>query len=336
MSEIYGLALQQCALQLGILPDAIMLEQLELQTATPQQMEWQAGTNSCAIPTAFFTPYFPEEEHNSRLLGLLEGLFAKMPARPQQQLVYLLLPEFSGPDNAQLNALLQQLMRRWPELLQSEQCRVFPYGSAASLMAFNAAQQQLTQPAQMQSKARQIWLIAVDTLCSAAAFEHYQAHAGSYVLSEGALAVCLGKAANGLQLQFSATDANAGQAEHNGDVAIASLFAQAAQHVQHSGMTLNQLYLPDCGNDNASAEWLAQCHKLQGAITLDTAYFLPSYHSGELGASGGLYRLLHLMQAHQKGRLTGLTLAYEQSARCYRSVAVFAPANLIKEQQGSV
>lgn len=316
MSDSTAIALAQYAMHLGVMPEATMTEALQLQTTEAQHMHWQGSLLQCA----FITPYCAAESFNQRLLALLDGLLAKMPASPQEQIVYLVLPEFSGPDNPQLNALLQQLMQRHPRLLQSEQCRVFPYGAAGCLMALNAAAALLAQQPQAQ-----VWLIATDSQCHADVFASYQAQQAAYLLSEGALAVCLTAAESGLALQFSATDVLSRTAENHQDLATAGLFCQVTQQLAGSGQQLKHICLPDSGNDNSSAHWLEQMPRLHGAINAETAYSLPSYQTGELGACGGLYRLLCLLQGAQKGRLHGLTLQYEQSAKGYRSVALYNP-----------
>ncbi|HEX5791719.1 MAG TPA: hypothetical protein VFY01_00490, partial [Rheinheimera sp.] len=189
-------------------------------------MTWQDHSVHCA----FFQPYAEQEQFNNRLVLLLQQLLAKLKAQTGQHavaakdIVYLILPEFSGPDNPQLNTLLQQLMRSCPGLLQSEQCRVFPYGSAGALMALNAAQQALQQ-----QPATPIWLLGVDSLCNAGAFADYKAADASYVLSEGAIALCITAADCGLSLLFSGADALACQSDQGEDSAAGALFRQVAQ-----------------------------------------------------------------------------------------------------------
>ena len=316
MSNSTTIALAQYAMHLGVMPEATMTEALQLQTTGTQHMHWQDSVLQCA----FMTPYCAAESFNQRLLALLDGLLGKMPASPQEQIVYLVLPEFSGPDNPQLNALLQQLMQRHPRLLQSELCRIFPYGAAGCLMALNAAAGLLARQRQAQ-----LWLIATDSQCHADVFSAYQAQQAAYLLSEGALALCLTAAESGLALTFSATDVMSCTAENNQDLATAGLFCQVTQQLAGSGQQLKHICLPDCGNDNSSAHWLEHMPRLHGTISAETAYSLPSYQTGELGACGGLYRLLYLLQGAQKGRLHGLTLQYEQSAKGYRSVALYNP-----------
>jgi len=66
-----------------------------------------------------------------------------------------------------------------------------------------------------------------------------------------------------------------------------------------------------------------QYHWLSGVVDENTRSVLPSYFTGELRSCGGLYRLLHLLQAYKTKRLQGTTLQFELSERQYRAVAVF-------------
>ena len=319
------LMLHQYAFTLGAMPDADCIEQLELSALAPAEMDWHGVT----VRHAFIQPYCEPEDFNLRLCQLLQHLVAKLKAQQntnllaEQCVVYLVLPELGTADGSALNSLIQQIMRSLPGLLQSAHCRVFAHGSAGALMALAAAQNLLQQQSQAQ-----IWLLSVDSLCSATAFERYCRYSASYVLSEGAVALCIGSreldTANGdtgLQLLFNAVDATTG---HSNNDATANVLLQAAGKALDRTTMLGQLYMPDCGDESAGAVWLEQYHWLRGAVDADTTFCLPAYWSGELGASGGLYRLLHLMRAGAKGRLPGLTLQYEQSLQHYRTVALFA------------
>lgn len=319
------LMLHQYAFTLGAMPDADCIEQLELSALAPAEMDWHGVT----VRHAFIQPYCEPEDFNLRLCQLLQHLVAKLKAQQntdllaEQCVVYLVLPELGTADGSALNSLIQQIMRSLPGLLQSAHCRVFAHGSAGALMALAAAQNVLQQQSQAQ-----IWLLSVDSLCSATAFERYCRYSASYVLSEGAVALCIGSreldTANGdtgLQLLFNAVDATTG---HSNNDATANVLRQAAGKALDRTTMLGQLYMPDCGDESAGAVWLEQYHWLRGAVDADTTFCLPAYWSGELGASGGLYRLLHLMRAGAKGRLSGLTLQYEQSLQHYRTVALFA------------
>ncbi len=362
MPALPALKAASYTLHLASLPQARQLEQVAFATITPTMLKWQQAD----IATAFFgdepttlsqeQTTFSEEPttQNQRLLALLDALLAKMPARPAQQIVYLLLPEFNSADDALLSALLQQLMRHHPDLLQSPQCRVFPYGAAASVMALKAAAELLAQPEQQ----TEIWLIAVDSLNDEAVFSRYEAEQSAaeqsaaeqsaaeqsaaeqspaeqscQLLSEGAIALCLTASGRGLQLVFAASDA---QLEQNADddVATAGLLRQTALQLSTSQAQLSLMCLPDSGNDYASQCWLNQMSQLHGVVTEDTEYLLPGYQSGELGACGGLYRLLQLLHGAQQGRFSGFVLQYEQSLRRYRGVALYQAVQPQNDTQG--
>ncbi|MDP2713464.1 hypothetical protein [Rheinheimera sp.] len=316
-----GLQIAKVAMTLGAAPTTLQAMALDVVAPAPALMNWQDST----IEVAFVRPFAAQESRNERLLALLQHLL-EQPGSPQQnETVYLLLPEYAGTDNNELNTLLQMIMRRFPQLLQSADCRVFPYGSAGALMALAAAASQLQQGTQTA-----VWLLAVDSLASAAILSHYAASDScNGVPSEGAMALCLTAGADGSRLVFSASDASPA-ATMADDPAMAALFMQVTTKV---AQPLQQLYLPDSGDDDASARWLGQYHHLHGAVTEATGFVFPSYSSGELGTCGGLYRLWHLMQAQQKGRLGGLTLQCELSTRLYRAVAVLSPATALSDNK---
>ena len=74
--------------------------------------------------------------------------------------------------------------------------------------------------------------------------------------------------------------------------------------------------------------------QLHGVVTEDTEYLLPGYQTGELGACGGLYRLLLLLHEAQQGRFSGFVLQYEQSLRRYRGVALYQAVQPQNDTQG--
>ncbi|MDX5408458.1 MAG: hypothetical protein LPK11_15650 [Chromatiaceae bacterium] len=337
MPALPALKAASYTLHLASLPQARQLEQVGFAAITPTMLKWQQAN----IATAFFSEEpttfaeVPTATLSKRILALLDALLAKMPARPAQQIVYLLLPEFNSADDALLSALLQQLMRHHPQLLQSPQCRVFPYGAVASVMALKAAAELLAQPELQQTE---IWLIAVDSLNDEAVFSRYAAEQSaaeqsSQLLSEGAIALCLTASDRGLQLVFAASDAQLEQRAHD-DMATAGLLRQSAQQLSNSQAQLSLICLPDSGNDYASQCWLNHMSQLHGVVTEDTEYLLPGYQTGELGACGGVFRLLLLLHEAQQGRFSGFVLQYEQSLRRYRGVALYQAVQPQNDTQG--
>jgi hypothetical protein len=259
----------------------------------------------------------PEQPFSERLLDLLAKLQQQLAGALNNQTLYLILPEYTEPDNSELNNLLQQLMRRFPGLLHSDTCRVFPHGSAGVLMALNAAQQHLSKPGN-----DPLWLVAVDSMAQASVLDAYASGKLSGVPSEGAIALCLTACQSGVTLQFSAADAQPATTEQS---AVAALFLQIVANLQ---TPLKQLYFPDSGDQQITEQWLAQYQHLHGVVDGETSLVFPSYATGELGACGGLYRLWHLLQAYEQGRITGQTAQCELSARLFRAVAIFSPAQV--------
>lgn len=303
--------LQQHAMVLGYATDTLAAGALQLLPPEPVYLNWQGEM----LPAAFVFAPVPEQAFSERLLDLLASLQQQLDGALNNQTVYLILPEYSEPDSSALNSLLQQLMRRFPALLQSQSCRVFPHGSAGVIMALNAAQQHISTQGN-----KPVWLVAVDSMAQAPVLNAYATGERSGVPSEGAIALCLTGCQDGVTLQFSATDAQpATTAQH----ALAALFLQLAASLK---APLTQVYFPDSGDPQVTEQWLAQYQHLHGVVDSETRLIFPSYATGELGACGGLYRLWHVLQAYKQGRTTGQTMQCELSARLFRAVAVFSPA----------
>ncbi|MDP5190312.1 hypothetical protein [Rheinheimera baltica] len=323
MSQQYtqGFCIDRIYMLLGKAANTQAALNLDILPPEQQYITWQQHH----LAASFVLPVKAKETLTERLTALLTLLFAQMDDELVNETVYLVLPEFPGVDNQQLNALLQHLMRHFPSLLLSDTCRVFPYGSAGALMALSMAQQQLQQDANAT-----VWLLAVD---SQALDEVLQCYATAEVAgepSEGAIALRLSRTNAVVNVHTIASDASpASSAEP--EPAMAALFQHVAANLP---TTLNQLYLPDCGDVNATERWIAQYHYLHGAVNQDTEHVFASYATGELGACGGLYRLLHVYRGYQREYLQGLTLQCELSPALYRAIAVFSKAGtLVKNKE---
>ncbi len=312
MASPVGFCLTDYAILLGALPEATSVSEVELMPLVTAQNNY----NDTELNTAFIQDIPSCDKYIDRLLMLLQRLLLKYAGAFERHTVYLVLPEFAGPDNPRLAELLQKILSSCPGLLQSEHSRVFPYGCAGSLMALAAAQRQLQQVPD-----NRIWLIAVDSYSVETELIAIAKRAPQWVLSEAAVGLCLtGAVKAGVQLRLSQSDAclNA-ERETPDDNVLGALFRQ----VTAQSPVLQQIYLPDSGEFTATERWLLQYHWLSGVVDENTRCILPSYFTGELRACGGIYRLLHLLQAYKTKRIQGPTLQFELSERQYRAVAVF-------------
>jgi len=312
MAPPVGICMKEYAILLGAFPEANSVSEIELMPLVPAQKKY----NDTELNTAFIQHTPVCDTYADRLHMLLQRLLLKYAGAFEQHTVYLVLPEFAGPDNPKLAELLQKILSSCPGLLQSEHSRVFPYGCAGSLMALAAAQRQLQQ-----APDNRIWLIAVDSYGVETELIAIAKRAPQWVLSEAAVALCLtGAVKAGVQLRVCQSDAcvNA-ERETPDDSVLGALFRQVAAQ----SPVLQQIYLPDSGEFAATEQWLLQYHWLSGVVDENTRSVLPSYFTGELRSCGGLYRLLHLLQAYKTKRLQGTTLQFELSERQYRAVAVF-------------
>lgn len=310
--------LKQHAMVLGYATDTHSAAALQVLPPAPAYINWREAT----LPAALVFAPASEQPFSDRLLDLLAKLQQQLDGALNNQTVYLILPEYTEPDNTELNSLLQQLMRRFPGVLHSQNCRVFPHGSAGVLMALNAAQQYIATPGN-----GPLWLVAVDSMAQASVLDAYADGKLSGVPSEGAIALCLTGCHRGLTLQFSASDAQPATTVQS---AVAALFLQLTANLK---TPLKQLYFPDSGDAQVTEQWLAQYQHLHGVVDSETSLIFPSYATGELGACGGLYRLWHVLQAYEQGRITGQTVQCELSARLFRAVAVFSPSQALLDNK---
>lgn len=276
-----------------------------------------------SVPTNFIDDAQPVSQLATRIVVLLNTIWPSIEHNIADNEVYLLLPEFSGVDNPELQQLLQAIMRQFPALLRNQHCKVFPFGRASALMAFAAARARLTS--QNSSK---VWLVAADSLAVTSrlqawlAKQYFQPEA---VASEAAIALCLTAAKTGLINSLHAADAsvavvaaNANSAQQ--DTALAHLFLHVAKSLKQQ---LAYIMLPDTGEPQLTSYWSEQYQQLHGVINKQTQFEFPGYFTGELGAAGGLYRLLHMYLGFEQQRLTAPLLHCEIAERSYRAVSVF-------------
>ncbi|KUM53769.1 hypothetical protein [Rheinheimera sp. EpRS3] len=311
-------SIKKHAMVLGYASDTVAAAALQVLPPEPVYLNWRGET----LAAAFVFAPVPEQPFGERLLDLLASLQQQLDGALNNQTVYLILPEYTEPDSNALNSLLQQLMRRFPEFIQSQSCRVFPHGSAGVLMALSAAQQHISTQGN-----EPVWLVAVDSMAQASVLDAYATGERSGVPSEGAIALCLTGCHRGVTLQFSASDAQPATTVQS---AVAALFLQLTANLK---TPLKQLYFPDCGDPQVTEQWLAQYQHLHGVVDSETSLIFPSYATGELGACGGLYRLWHVLQAYEQGRITGQTVQCELSARLFRAVAVFSPSQALLDNK---
>jgi hypothetical protein len=287
--------------------------------------------NNSAVPTNFIANGKIADGLVERILLLLTELWPSIEHTITDAEVYLLLPEFSGIDNLELQQLLQAIMRQFPALLRSEHCKVFPYGRAAALMAYSAANAKLTSSHTHHNA--KIWLLAVDSLAIAARLDTWckgQSVASQAIASEAAIAVCLSVNKTGLVSLMHAASAKVGpstipphvaQTAENEEGALADLFLQVASHY---GCPLGYIMMPDTGETQLTSTWLGQYQHLHGVVDNNTQFELPSYFTGELGAAGGLYRFLYMYLSFAQQRLTAPLLQCEIAEKSYRAVSIFS------------
>ncbi|HAW91786.1 TPA: hypothetical protein DCX24_02780 [Candidatus Azambacteria bacterium] len=139
------------------------------------------------------------------------------------------------------------------------------------------------------------------------------------VWSEAAVAMALTQSDTGLRCHYLASDATV--STETDELAIGNLFDGASANTDGP---LSWLYLADNGSSATTACWQPHYPRLAPVIDAATQLSFPAYFTGELGAAGGVYRLLHLYLGYLNAGHRGFTLQCEISQRLYRAVAVFS------------
>lgn len=277
-----------------------------------------------SVPTNFIDDAQPVSQLATRIVVLLNTIWPSIEHNIADNEVYLLLPEFSGVDSPELQQLLQTIMRQFPTLLRNQNCKVFPFGRASALMAFAAANTRLNN-----HSSSKIWLVAVDSLavsCRLQAWLARQNYQPEAVASEAAIALCLTAAKTGLINTLHVADANVEQKNSTtnnlaaSDAALAHLLLQVANTFKQQ---LAYIMLPDTGESVLTTHWLEQYQQLHGVVDKSTQFEFPGYFTGELGAAGGLYRLLYMYLGFIEQRIAAPLLQCEIAERSYRAVSVF-------------
>lgn len=286
---------------------AIHLSDLALTTSSLAR--YSPDTSALQVELAPLVP--PTNSKVAQLCSLLTCVLSQLTEPIVNQPVILLLSEdfAKSKDLAILSQTIEQL---YPGLLQHPQSKVYCYGACSALMALRAINH-LWQTAP-DSKP---WLIALDSpltdVCNVKPNE--QPQSWPLCLSEGAIAVQWQAVRYGLTYRYNETELT-----QNGN-ALPALFMQLASILKEP---IASIYLSDNGSAHLTDNWLQSCAQLHPWITATTEYEMQAYHTGELGAVGGLYRLLHLYLSLQNNMRSGLTLQVEQAQWRYQSVALFA------------
>lgn len=283
---------------------------------------------------AFCWPMNSFASHEARLQSLIQLAFGQLERLPEQDSVLLVTPEFGPYAQDRLADWLNDLATQYPGPFAKNRLRVFPYGSAGVPMAVAHAQDLLIADPLVR-----IWLIGVDSLAQHTVLEalsekgRLSSETGSGLLpSEGAVILELCAGAAGLQLEWQETGGQssdqqraeqqraAQQPEKLEDAAIRHLFERAAYKLK---TPLDHLYLPDNGDKTLTQSWLQSYLALAPVLSGTTQMHQPGMFTGELGAAGGVYRVLHLYEAYRRRRIQGRVLQCEISASLYRAVASY-------------
>jgi hypothetical protein len=230
------------------------------------------------------------------------------------------LPEFFNGQAHLLQELFIRIAAVYPQLLTHSLSRIFPYGSSGNVMALAEASRLLSTDA-----VEQVWIIAMDSLAEkqlllqlAEQQRLLTAQRMGLCASEGIVGLCLGQSATGLVVEFSAMDADV---EGTPKQALISLFTLVNAQPHHPIQTI---YFTDNVDETLTQQWLEAYPLLAAKIDQHTQLLFPAYHTGEIGAAGGLYRFLHLFEGFKNGLLSGNILQCEISAKAFRAAGLFS------------
>ena len=322
-----NLTLQYVDMHLGITSDndaALMLDLL------PVDIPVVASENK-KLSLAAFCPIVSEDK-TDRIIKLLTPLIDKLLLSDMIDFTltptYWLLPELNVNDNnADLITWASLLKAHFPLLFSHPKSQLFPYGRSALSISLSVMQN-LLQDAEI----KQVCVIAVDSL-----FHEFEQlidkditldrHSGEGIIpSEGAVIACFSSTSFGLDVMHAKSERATVQQKTQ---AIEHLFYQVSQTLsaQARPIKLSAFYAPSNGQAGMITPWLDAYVQLASHVDNKTELKQLALLSGELGCVTGLYHLLHVYHAYDKGLRQGSVLQLDISNTLYQSVNLYAWTN---------
>lgn len=312
---------QHKALVLGMSQDPQLAMMLD---AVPVFSELTSVGNG-ETKTAFCYPLDAFEDIGARCLALIQEAFEQLDVSIGNNPVLLITPQYGFQDEDTLTLWSQRLAQTQTELFGHPLSKIFPYGRSSLVMALSYARELLqSNPDQV------VWFVSVDSLGDRAILGDMMAQGvlsneqgDGVVGSEGAMILGLTSSDKGLAVCWSGSDAYLKTSDSDSlhhDQAVELLFRNVVEKV---GQPLDQIYLPDNGQDRLTNAWLHQYQVLAPVLTKETELHFTSVFTGELGSVGALYRFLKIYESYQLGRIEGTTLQCEISDKLYRAAALY-------------
>ena len=322
-----NLTLQYVDMNLGITSDNDAALMLDLLPVDIPVVESENKKSSLAA----FCPIFSEDK-TERIIKLLKPLIDKLLLSEVIDFTltptYWLLPELNVNDNnADLITWASLLRAHFPLLFSHPKSQLFPYGRSALSISL-PVMQNLLQDAEI----KQVCVIAVDSL-----FHEFEqlidkgitldTHSGEGIIpSEGAILACFSPTLSGLSIMHAKSERATVQQKTQ---AIEHLFYQASQtlRAQARPIKLSAFYAPSNGQADMITPWLDAYVQLANHVDNETDLKQLALLSGELGCVTGLYHLLHIYHAYDKGLRRGSVLQLDISNALYQSVNLYAWTN---------
>ena len=242
---------------------------------------------------------------------------------------YWLLPELNINDNnaAELIKWASLLKAHFSLLFSHPKSQLFPYGRTALSISLPVMQNLLQD-----TEIKEVCVIAVDSL-----FHEFEqlidkkiildTHSGEGIIpSEGAVLACFKATTHGLEVMHTKSERATAQQKTQ---AIEHLFYQVSQTLsaQARPIKLSAFYAPSNGQTEMITPWLDAYVQLANHISHETELKQLALLSGELGCVTGLYHLLHIYHAYEKGLKEGVILQLDSSNTLYQSVNLYAWIN---------
>lgn len=322
-----NLTLQYVDMNLGITSDidaALMLDLLPVDIPLVV-----SAHNKSSL--AAFCPIISADK-TDRIIKLLNPLIDKLLLSDMIDFTltptYWLLPELNVNDNnADLIAWASMLKDHFPSLFSHPKSQFFPYGRSALSISLPVMENLFQE-----TDVKQVCVIAVDSL-----FHEFEqliskkntldvASGEGIIPSEGAVLACFTTTLHGLNVLHAKSERATVQQKTQ---AIEHLFYQVSQtlRAQSHLNKLSAFYAPSNGLSDMITPWLDTYVQLAKHVDNDTELKQLALLSGELGCVTGLYHLLHIYNAYDKGLKQGLVLQLDISNILYQSVNLYAWTN---------
>ncbi|MGR5076319.1 hypothetical protein [Photobacterium swingsii] len=261
----------------------------------------------------------------TRLSYLFKECVGCLPDGWQSQPILFLTPAFSSKE--QTKVLFSAYCKVLPQLSNHNKLYFYPYGRAACLLALKQIEQLLSDDIS------QVLIIAVDchhSLCAPTQGEASGHHSEeSHLTACDSIALVQAQSSDiGLILNWHGKSAQASVNEAG--QGVANLFYL---YCKQSNAAIDAMHLPLNNTLKIANEWLGQLSGIASVLNSDFKCLFNGIRVGDLGATMGIFNLLHTQSLYQSGELDTdqAILQLDLSDGLYQSAVLFGWQNEISD-----